>query len=81
MDLLAALFFSAILFSPIHAFAKQNNEPFFKIAIGVVAVAATLLALTYIGLGFLAAAHCELLQNSPPELFLALPCSWARYLM
>lgn len=70
MDLLAALFFSAILFSPIEAFAKEKNEPFFSVAIGVALVAATLLSFTYIGFGFLAAAHQEILQSTPPELLL-----------
>jgi LIVCS family branched-chain amino acid:cation transporter len=70
MDLLAALFFSAILFAPIEVFAKGQKVPFFTIAMGVVAVAAILLSLTYIGFGFLAAAHQDILLCTPPELLL-----------
>ncbi len=70
MDLLAALFFSALLYSPIEAFAKKNKETPFSLALGVASVAGSLLAISYIGFGLLAASHQALLSSTPPELLL-----------
>jgi LIVCS family branched-chain amino acid:cation transporter len=70
MDLLAALFFSRLVFIPLERFAKEEGERPFTLALGVAAVAGTLLAFSYIGFGFLAQAHSELLKNTPPEMLL-----------
>jgi LIVCS family branched-chain amino acid:cation transporter len=70
MDLLAALFFSALLYSPIEAFAKKIEESPFTLAVGVACVAGSLLALSYIGFGILAGGYQQLLSHTPSELLL-----------
>ncbi len=70
MDLLAALFFSRLIFVPIERFAKEVNETPFSLGLSVALVACTLLALSYIGFGFLAQSYSTLLKDTPPEMLL-----------
>ncbi len=70
MDLLAAIFFSRLLFTPLDTFAKEQGECRFSLATGVAVLAGSLLALSYIGFGLLAQGYSELLKHSPPEMLL-----------
>ena len=70
MDLLAALFFSGMLFYPIREYAEKSGEMPFRLACETAGVAGFLLGAVYVGFGLLAASHGEALQDVPKELLL-----------
>ena len=69
LDLLAALFFSALLYPALAAYGKEAIP---TLALKVSLIAATLLATTYIGFCYLAQAHGAHFQGAPQELVLIL---------